>query len=70
MNRYEDNLFDLDDENEFKTVIPLIRVSPNKTNNLDEIFEMVLRRPVTGDDVSFTKAELDKLERLGVALEW
>lgn len=56
-------------DHEFQTAARLTRFRPFGAENFVAIFSMVLRKPVTGNNVSLTTDDLDKLHRFGVALE-
>lgn len=75
MNSYEDNTIGLDDDrNVYQQIIPLVRVKPNKENNLDEIFGLIIRKEnaqrnndrTTIDKL--TQSDLCKLDAFGTAL--
>ncbi|XP_031624602.1 protein arginine N-methyltransferase 9-like [Contarinia nasturtii] len=72
MEQYEDNLIGLDDQNEFQRIFPFVLVEPNKENNLDEIFPMIVNRPIPNNQQNInnklTPEDLNRLDRFGTAL--
>ena len=72
MNSYEDNTIGLDDRNEYKQMLPLVRVEPNKENNLDEIFALIISKEAKKDDRinsdKLTQQDLCKLDSFGTSL--
>lgn len=67
MNSYEDNTIGLDDRNEYQKILPLVRVGPDKSNNLDEIFAMIVNKQLRKND-ELTQHDLYKLDSFGTAL--
>lgn len=67
MNSYEDNTIGLDDRNEYQKILPLVRVEPDKSNNLDEIFAMIVSKQLQKTD-ELTQQDLYKLDSFGTAL--
>lgn len=72
MNSYEDNTIGLDDRNEYQQILPMVRVEPNKTNNLDEIFKLIINKDTPKNDRTnvdkLTQPDLCKLDTFGTAL--
>lgn len=72
MTSYEDNTIGLDDRNEYRKITPLVRVEPNKSNNLDDIFEMIIQKESqTREKINLnqlTQQDLYKLDSFGTAL--
>lgn len=76
MNTYEDNAIGLDNPtellaNEFHQIIDLVEIKPNKENNLDEIFNLILNKNVSAQDDptnKLTSDDLSTLDRFGTAL--
>lgn len=72
MNSYEDNTIGLDDRNEFQQILPLVRVEPNKNNNLDEIFALIVNKEAQKTDRTngdkLMQPDLCKLDAFGTAL--
>lgn len=72
MNSYEDNTIGLDDRNEYQKIIPMVRVEPNKSNNLDEIFTLIINKEGHKNDRTsvdkLTQSDLCKLDTFGTAL--
>lgn len=75
MNSYEDNTIGLDDDRSvYQQILPLVRVKPNKENNLDEIFALIVSKENaqknndrTVND-KLTQSDLCKLDAFGTAL--
>lgn len=74
VNRYEDNSIGLDNQNDYQRILPLVRVQPDKANNLDDIFGIIVNKPNAENkqpkDNTFTQQELYKLDSFGTALAW
>lgn len=74
MNSYEDNSIGLDDRNaEYQQILPLVRVEPDKSNNLDEIFALIVNKESQKNDRTnggdkLTQPDLCKLDAFGTAL--
>lgn len=74
MNSYEDNTIGLDDRNEYQQILPLVRVEfePNKCNNMDEMFAMIMskesKKTERTDTDKLTQQDLCKLDSFGTAL--
>lgn len=72
MNSYEDNTIGLDDRNEYQQILPLVRVQPNKENNLDEIFALIISKESKKNDRTntdkLTQQDLCKLDSFGTSL--
>lgn len=75
MNSYEDNTIGLDDDrNVYQQILPMVRVEPNKENNLDEIFALIISKEnaqKTSDRTTvdkLTQPDLCKLDAFGTAL--
>lgn len=73
-NPYEDNAIELDGRNEYQRVISLVRVQPNKSNNLDDIFGIIMKKAkdksTTNHTEAVTQQDLYKLDSFGTALAW
>lgn len=72
MNSYEDNTIGLDDRNEYQQILPLVRVESDKSNNLDEIFTLIINKEAKKSDRisvdKLTQPDLCKLDAFGTAL--
>lgn len=72
MSSYEDNTVGLDDRNEYQKILTLVRVDPNKDNNFDEIFPMIISKLANKDERPnndrLTQQDLLKLDSFGTAL--
>lgn len=74
MNLYEDNTLGLDDRNIYQQILPLVRCKPNKENNLDEIFTLIISKEnvqKNNDRIAIdklTQPDLCKLDAFGTAL--
>lgn len=75
MNSYEDNTIGLDDDrNVYQQILPLVRVKPNKENNLDEIFALIINKENAQKNTDrttidkLTQPDLFKLDAFGTAL--
>lgn len=72
MNSYEDNTIGLDDRNEYQQILPLVRVEPNKCNNMDEMFALIMSKESKKNERStadkLTQQDLCKLDSFGTAL--
>lgn len=72
MNSYEDNTIGLDDRNEYQQILPLVRVESDKSNNLDEIFTLIINKEAKKSDRisadKLTQPNLCKLDAFGTAL--
>lgn len=72
MSSYEDNTIGLDDRNEFQKILPLVRVEPNKENNLDEIFAQIIKKELKKNARTstheLTQHDLSKLDSFGTSL--